>query len=261
MPAAFPVVVRENRRLGADCFLLDLEAESALEEAQPGQFLMLRGEWNRDPIGPRAMSVLDQPDRRCLLVLGRAVGRGTRLLAGARAGDVLACVGPLGKPFPVPRRDQHLILVAGGVGLPPLYFLARRCEREGHSVKMELLYGARSAADLAFRGELALLHLETQFATEDGTLGGKGLVTDLLAQRLADASESTVIYACGPVGMLQAVRRLALEAEVPAFLSLEGSMACGFGACLGCAVPARGSQPYRYCCADGPVFDARELAW
>jgi len=259
MPASFPVVVRENRSLGTDFFLLDLESDSPVERAEPGQFLMLRGDWEQDPIGPRAFSILDQPDSRRILMLGRVVGRGTRLLAKTQPGDALSCVAPLGKSFPDPNRDSRVILVAGGVGLPPLYFFALRCSQGNNPVKTHLLYGAASACDLVLRPELSSLPLETEFATDDGTLGLKGLVTDLLATHLS-SQEPPTLYACGPCAMLEVVQRLALAANAPAFLCMEELMACGFGACLGCAIPTHDPEVVRYCCVDGPVFDATEIA-
>jgi dihydroorotate dehydrogenase electron transfer subunit len=103
-----------------------------------------------------------------------------------------------------------------------------------------------------------------EVATEDGSAGVRGLVTDLLEQRLGRArehAERVHVLACGPRPMLEAVRRIGLERGVDTELSLESEMACGFGACMGCAVPVYGARPYRYCCTDGPVFDAREVRW
>lgn len=221
--------------------------------------------------------------------LFRVVGDGTRWLARRRPGDVLSVLGPLGNGFPAARSGEEALLVGGGVGVPPLFFLAR--ELVARRVRVRALLGARTAADLVAEEEFRALGVPLAVATEDGSRGHRGLVTDLLEEALAGAagSEGAVVYACGPAGMLRAVQALAGRANAAAYLCLEERMACGVGACLGCpaAVPggpegeplpvgplpdpaeraaayalaaraARGEAPvsYRRVCVDGPVFPA-----
>jgi len=264
--AQFEVRVEANRRLSGGYFLLELAAAEAtpVASAVPGQFVMLRGEWGRELLNPRAFSILDAPDDRRFSILAKAYGEGTRRLKQVEPGDRLVTTGPLGVAFPQPEAGVRDLLVAGGVGLPPLHFYARVAQRAGLSGQVEMYYGGRNSDDLVLLDDLAAWNVAAHFATEDGSAGVRGYVTAALAPRLdvaAREGEAVRVLACGPTPMLAAVRRLVLERGVQAHLCLEENMACGFGVCLGCAVPVYGPKPYRYCCTDGPVFDAREVRW
>jgi dihydroorotate dehydrogenase electron transfer subunit len=264
--AQFDARVEANRRLGGGYFLLELAAAgpTPVAESRPGQFVMLRGAWGRELLNPRAFSVLDAPDPARFSILAKAYGEGTRRLKAARPGDPITVTGPLGKAFEPARPGVRDILVAGGVGLPPLHFHAKLAARAGLSGQVELFYGGRDRDDLVLLDDFARWGVAAQLATEDGSAGVRGYVTTALAPRLAAAAragEEVRVLACGPTPMLKAVRKVALELRVPASLCLEENMACGFGVCLGCAVPVFGPKPYRYCCTDGPVFDAREVRW
>lgn len=268
--AQFEARVEANRRLGGGYFLLGLAAAgpTAVAHARPGQFVMLRGAWGRELLNPRAFSVLDVPDPARFTILAKAYGEGTRRLKQAAAGDPITVTGPLGAAFPAPIPGVRDLLVAGGVGLPPLHFYARQHARQaqgtGRSGQVEMFYGGRDRDDLVLLGDLEAWGIPAHLATEDGSAGARGYVTTALVPRLdaaARAGEPVRVLACGPTPMLKAVRKLVLEREVQAWLCLEENMACGFGVCLGCAVPVYGPKPYRYCCSDGPVFDAREVRW
>ncbi|MEM6995300.1 MAG: dihydroorotate dehydrogenase electron transfer subunit, partial [Myxococcota bacterium] len=239
--------------------------QSPLADVQPGRFVMLRGDWGRELLNPRAFSVLDADADGEFSVLLKAYGRGTRRLCAMREGDPLTVTGPLGRGFAPPTAEGPTqLLVAGGVGLPPLHLQARRAAAAGLSRKVEVLYGGRNAADLVLTEDFTAWDVATRYATEDGSVGDRGYVTVALAQRLeaaAAAGEAVEILACGPTPMLRAVAPIGLAAGVATWLCLEEQMACGFGVCLGCAVPVYGEKPYRYCCTDGPVFDAREVRW
>ncbi|HEY8379588.1 MAG TPA: dihydroorotate dehydrogenase electron transfer subunit [Nannocystis sp.] len=265
-PAQFEVRVEANRRLGGGYFLLELAASgpTPVAEAQPGQFVMLRGQWGRELLNPRAFSVLAVPDPARFTILAKAYGEGTRRLKASVPGDRLTVTGPLGVAFPAPREGVRDLLVAGGVGLPPLHFYARRAHETGRAGQVEIFYGGRDKDDLVLLADFEAWKVAAHLATEDGSLGARGYVTAALIPRLhaaRAAGEPVRLLACGPTPMLKAVREIALAREVPAWLCLEENMACGFGVCLGCAVPVYGPKPYRYCCSDGPVFDAREVRW
>jgi len=256
-----------NRRLGGDYCILELESRepNPVGSARPGQFVMLRGAWGRDLVSPRAFSVLQAMDDRRFSVLLRIVGRGTGRLAATRLDDVVTVTGPLGTPFPAPSAEAGIqLLVAGGVGLPPLYMQAALAVATVGAQAVELMYGARTVDDLMLLDDFERWGVSVELTTEDGSRGTRGLVTKVLQARLAGVraqGERVGILACGPEAMLRAVRQIGLEAGVSTHLSLETAMACGFGVCLGCAVPVYGEKPYRYCCTDGPVFDAREVRW
>lgn len=220
-----------------------------------GQFYMLAaaarwggGESER-PFLPRAFSVLRAPAHSDeLYFLLEDVGPGTRRLSELHAGEALLLVGPLGRGFAPPREGRRAILAGGGVGIAPLAILQDQLG----------LTGARVA--LGFRDHEhargATLLADPLVATEDGSVGHRGLVTDLLLGEL-DLDEHAEVYACGPPPMLEAVRRLCAARRVPAQLALESGMACGFGACFGCVVPTRAG--YVRLCVDGPVLDAASL--
>ena len=247
-------------------FRLDLEAPTACATAttQPGQFVMLRGDWGRDLINGRAFSVLDVESPERFSVLAKVFGRGTARLADAKVGETLTVTGPLGQGFAPAGPDVHQLLVAGGVGLPPLHFHARRAVAAGYVQQVELFYGGRSRDELVLLEEPRSWKIGLHLSTDDGSLGMHGRVTGPLLQRLDElrvTDTNVEILSCGPTPMLKAVREIALERKIPAQLCLEEQMACGFGVCLGCAVPVYGEKPYQYCCTDGPVFDAREVRW
>jgi NAD(P)H-flavin reductase len=200
------------------------------------------------PFLPRAFSVLRAPPQSFeLQFLIEDVGPGTNRLCELEPGDELLLVGPLGIGFAAPRDGRRPVLVGGGVGIAPL------------AIWQDEL-GPGTPALLGFRDRRhalgASLLTEPAVATDDGTVGHHGLVTELLRARL-DRDQAAEIYACGPPAMLEAVRALAAERDVPAQLALESGMACGFGACFGCVVQTR--TGYVRVCVDGPVLDAAEL--
>ncbi|MEM7158285.1 MAG: dihydroorotate dehydrogenase electron transfer subunit [Myxococcota bacterium] len=237
-----------------------------LADTVPGQFVMLRGDWGRDLVNPRAFSVLEASADGRFSVMLKAYGRGTTALCEASEGAPITVTGPLGRgTFDTPSADGPTqLLVAGGVGLPPLHLQARRAVEAGLADRVELLYGGRDENDLVLLSDFEQWGVTMHLATEDGSVGEAGFVTVPLARRLelaASRKESVHVLSCGPTPMLKAVRTLALSREVPTSLCLEEEMACGFGVCLGCAVPVYGERSYEYCCTDGPVFDAQRVRW
>jgi dihydroorotate dehydrogenase electron transfer subunit len=215
----------------------------------PGQFYMLAaahrwgGGEDERPFLPRAFSVLRAAEDR-LQFLVEDVGPGTKRLAELVPNDRLWILGPLGRGFARPREGRRPILVGGGVGIAPLAILS---DALGDATT---LLGFRDA----HHAEGAALIPGARIATDDGSTGHHGLVTDLLrAEARSDARIE--VYACGPPPMLEAVRRLV--GDVPAQLALESGMACGYGACFGCVVPTK--QGYVRLCVDGPVLDAADL--
>lgn len=259
----FDARVIENRQLGGGYFVLRLGGCDSLGPSRPGQFVMVRGEWGRDPLLPRAFSLLSVAPEGRADILAKTVGPGTALLEQALPGTKLSLLGPLGTSFPEPAPATTDLLVAGGVGLPPLFMQAERAAKAGLAARCEMIYGGRTTRDLVLLGEMRALGLALHLATEDGSLGRRGRVTVTLEARIdhhrsADPHKPLRIMACGPNAMLWAVGRIARQHNIECYLSLEEQMACGIGVCLGCAIPAR-SRPFRYVCKDGPVFDARDV--
>ena len=223
-------------------------------EPQPGQFAMIAaaarwgGGEDERPYLPRAFSIARRAGEESQFLL-EDVGPGTRRLCELKAGDELWALGPLGVGFTAPSQGRRAILVGGGVGIAPLAILQDALGVDTTTVLLGFRDGARAQGAALLRA--------ARVATDDGSAGRHGLVTDLLAEELERDPHATV-YACGPAPMLEAVRAICAAAGVPAQLALEAGMACGFGACYGCVVPKRGGG-YLRVCVDGPVIDAAEL--
>ena len=220
---------------------------------EPGQFVQLGLE---PAYLPRPFSIL-RADGRRLAVLSKAVGVGTRALFACTPGRRVWVLGPLGCGF---RRDGTAasILVGGGVGLPPVYALAERLAAEG-AVPC-VIVGARTAEQVLLRKELTTLGAEVHVMTDDGSAGGRGTAADRLHELLQAGGGECRVYACGPWPMLAAVAELCRRSGTPCQVAVEEHMACGFGACQGCAV-ATAAGGYDLVCRDGPAFDAERLAW
>jgi dihydroorotate dehydrogenase electron transfer subunit len=248
------LTVTANERLGAYRVLKVSDPDGPLPD--PGQFAMLAtaecwgGGEDERPYLARAFSVARVRDGEAHYLL-EDVGPGTRRLCELEVGEGLWALGPLGRGFSAPREGRRALLVGGGVGIAPLAILQDALLADG--VSNAVLLGFRDGA----RAAGAALLSGATVATDDGSTGHAGLVTDLLAEEL-ERDGHAVVYACGPARMLEAVRALCSERDVPAQLALEAGMACGFGACYGCAVPGRGGR-YLRVCVDGPVIDAAEL--
>jgi dihydroorotate dehydrogenase electron transfer subunit len=232
--------------------------------AAPGQFAMIRGAaWGQAPLLPRPMSLLTGGERPSILI--KVVGEGTRRLAHASPGEPFDLLAPLGVPFSPPAAGQRAVLVAGGVGVAPLLFLARELSAGPAGPRPLALYGARTSADLPLADELGRA-AELRVATEDGSRGVHGRVTLLLEAALDElgspAEEAPVIvFTCGPEPMMAAVAAICCARGVACQVSLETPMACGYGVCLGCAVPRADGSGYLYACTEGPCVDARSIAW
>lgn len=265
-PIRVDAEVRENRREGGVNRRLVLRV-AGWPGFGPGQFTMLSpgplaaaSRW--DPLLPRPMAVFRahaRPGGADVEILYKIAGRGTALLAEALQGQAVRLVGPLGRAFPDPRPGERPLVVAGGTGIASVYELAARLARS-HPLPTTLLFGARTGSDLMGRADFAgLAGVELRVATEDGSEGERGLATALLERALAEG-DAACVYACGPVGMLQRAAELAGAHGRRCVVSVENHMACGFGVCLGCAVP-RASGGYALVCREGPVFDADAIGW
>jgi dihydroorotate dehydrogenase electron transfer subunit len=246
--------------IGKSYYRLVLRAGEAAAAAVPGQFVMLRVSENRDPLLARPLGISSIISKTSIEIVYRVAGRGTMMLSQVEPGHSLDMLGPLGQGFPLPEKGVTPVLIAGGSGFPPLHFLSTRIGPHAH-----LFIGARNReclppADIltSFRKNIEKVHI----ATEDGSMGKKGMSTDLLLDYLdrAGKKDRKTFFACGPRPMLESVSRLAAEHAVPCYVSVEERMACGVGACMGCSVPVK-EGGYKRVCKEGPVFDAREIEW
>lgn len=253
------MVLERREVVGHAYHVLTFESEGALD-VRAGQFAMVRSEtWGHAPLLPRPMSLLTGGRRPSILI--KVVGEGTRRMAAASSGEPFAVLAPLGKAWSEVPAGHRPVLVAGGVGVAPLLFLAREIEARGGERPL-VLYGGRTAADLPLSEELAAVS-ELVVATEDGSRGTKGRVTALLAATLGEAGVHKgpiKVYTCGPHGMMAAVAAMCAEQGVACEVSLETPMGCGYGVCLGCPV-ARAGGGFLYACMEGPCVGAEKVDW
>ena len=250
-------------------FLLSIGLPDVFATPQPGQFVMVRDPGRGEPLLPRPLSVYGfrrEADRVVLELLYRVAGRGTSLLSRMKPGALLAVLGPLGRGFTLQPGLRKVILLAGGVGVAPLTFLLYEGYLRGNSREepgFTAYLGARTAELLTGIDRLqGFCDLRT--ATDDGSAGYHGLVTDLFRRDLGGYDpKETMIYACGPAAMIRSLGVILGSSAVRCEVSLEERMACGIGACLGCAAATAesdGKIVYRRVCHDGPVFDIRGIA-
>jgi len=253
--------VISKRQVARDTFLLGLNSPHINAHAKPGQFVMIRVRPDLHPLLRRPFSICATEGNNLFFILYRVVGRGTALLSTTREGESLSVVGPLGKGFDLPKGGQKALLVAGGIGAAPLIFLAQHLD----GADLSFLTGYRSSDEVIGAAHRGLESLRSaHVATDDGTKGSKGLVTELLEARLTELSEEQLkVFACGPPLMLKQVVTMTRKMGIPCQVSLEANMACGLGACQGCAVKASAGleRTYIHVCQDGPVFSAEQIDW
>ncbi len=246
---------------GPSAYAIDLECRGLADDAVPGQFTQVRVSDGTDPFLRRTFSISGaDPESGVVRLMVDVVGPGTRLLCGMRPGMAISCIGPLGRGFDLAagHDSRACLLVAGGVGVAPLLLLAARLRAKGDR-DIHFLMGGRSSDHVSMAEDPALDGLSVVYATEDGSRGERGYVTIPLESSLREGRFG-MLYACGPHPMLKAVAGMARAFRVPCQVSLEERMACGIGACLGCAVKLANGRVVR-ACSEGPVFDAEEIAW
>lgn len=252
---------------------LRLHAPGIAGRAQPGQFVMVRVRPGTDPLLRRPLSfhwILRKEG--VIELLYRVVGQGTWWLSQAKAGEKLSLLGPLGNGFRLPEKPirRPIALIAGGIGIAPLYQLIHDLVdgTDGHErSSVHLFYGARTSGELlaeeVFRETGISLHL----STDDGTLGHRGRVTEMFLEKAAHEDiKPALVFACGPLAMQYHVAGWVMANGADSQLSLEALMACGVGACLGCALPAAspgvsGTGHYLHVCKEGPIFKAEFIEW
>jgi len=269
------VKVKEVRNLGAANYLLTLSAPEQARLVRPGQFLMVKccEDVDENPLLRRPFSIFAirhharSKTPAGLEILVKDVGIGTHKLVQVRPGQELCALGPQGHPFQLPEsmadKVRFACLVAGGVGIAALYLLARALI--DIEVAPVLFYGARTAGELVLRDYFERLGIQAYYATEDGSLGEKELVTAPLRRFLKDHSrERLQMFACGPWAMMKAAHALAERHRVGCDVSLEARMGCSLGACMGCVVQVhgdRGSPRFMRVCMEGPVVSSRLVDW
>ena len=258
------VAVQSNTALGNDIYRIRLDCHPHYGRAVPGQFVMVRAGEQTDPLLPRPFSIHRLIQHKGLVsgldLLYKVVGKGTQLLSRLQSGDALAMTGPLGKGFDIASEVSKIKIVAGGMGVAPMIFLAQTLtESKRRLASIEVFIGGRSKTDLLCLQDFSAFGLAVHVTTDDGSSGDQCRVTDPLDTAVTK-DRPDIIFACGPMEMLTCVAGIAEKHKVCCQVSIETMMACGMGACLGCAVAGR-KQTHRYwhACKDGPVFDTRDL--
>lgn len=253
--------------LAPDIVRLTLRAPEVAALAAPGQFVMVKVSEGITPLLRRPLSI-HQAKAEYLQLLFKVVGQGTVLLAAKKPGDAVDILGPLGHGYSMPDSScRNVCLVAGGMGAAPLYFLAEELLRTKPGIQVKGYMGAAKASELrTLQDDFAGLGVEVLIATDDGSLGFSGFVTDLLSRTL-DRSQAWQFYSCGPQPMMKKVVEFCQAGGWPCQVSLETMMACGISACLGCTIPSSprkalsSNAPFLHVCKDGPVFDSGDVLW
>ncbi len=241
--------------------LITLTSPKIAAAAQPGQFVHLRVPGMNDLTLRRPFSIFRASSGRIGL-LYKLVGAGTHAMARILLGEKASIMGPLGRGFPAPADGAFPILIGGGYGMAALFLVAERSSRRGLAI-----IGAKTAEDALCEEDFRAIGWETRISTENGAAGRKGLATDLLDEWLGleRASLQPEVFACGPMGMLEAIAKRANNSSWRAWVSLDKPMGCGVGACLACVQRVRTSEPpgwkWARICTEGPVFDSRDILW
>ncbi len=262
--------ILRNEELSPDCFLMQIALHLSFADPQPGQFVMIRISGLSEPFLARPFSIYSFSRGRssCVIeLLYRVAGRGTQILAGLIKGSQVEIHGPLGSGFEIDVVMQSVVLIAGGMGIAPLSLLAEHICKQVCFTKSSMTFylGAQNAAGIVGLDKLKKLCYKVNICTDDGSMGKKSLVTQAFQKDMKKYTpENTTVYACGPKPMLRSLAKILRGTKFNTQVSLEERMACGVGACLGCAVAIKEQKnnfSYKRVCADGPVFDLHEIIW
>lgn len=249
------VEILENKKINSEYQKLVFSSAKLAKNVKPGQFLNVRIENSFDPFWRRPFSYFRVKGSR-IEILYEVLGRGTHILASKRSGDEIKILGPLGNGFSQNIGERKRILVAGGIGVPPLVFLAEKLKLNSKSAV--LLVGCGNKSEVLPKRELSKVSCEIRYATDDGSYGKKGFVTALLETELKkDDPEAMFLQTCGPIRMMAEVLKLANRYGVKGEMSIDEKMGCGIGTCLGCVVETKNG--FKTSCKEGPVFSFDEL--
>src|SRR5699024_7044278 len=237
------------REIALDTYEMKVKNEEVINQVKPGQFLHIQvpNFTLRRPI-----SIADVEEDGIITIIFKALGEGTTELSTYKQGDHLQAIAPCGNGFSIEnKKDDTIVLVGGGVGVPPLHYLGKLLKRQNN--KVITIIGFQTKESVFYEEEFRAFSDETIVVTDDGSYGEKGFVTDILKQ----IKDYDTYYSCGPFPMLKAVTQLVSGKE--GFISLEERMGCGVGACFACVIPTNEENGYKKICQDGPVFPAQEV--
>lgn len=240
---------------------LDLSALPIARSFFPGQFVEVKCGSGLTPLLRRPFSIYQADSKKGRVTLiYKIVGEGTAQLAQVKKGQHLEIMGPLGQSFQLQKKWRRIAVVAGGLGILPLFSLVKKARAKNPQMNFEIFWGAAAKSHFFCASEFRAIGVKIFFyATEDGSKGAKSFIPQIFKNHLAKGAEYDQIFACGPKEMLAKVAGISKKFQIPAQVSLEERMACGFGVCLSCAVKTRAG--YKKVCDDGPVFRAEEIVW
>ena len=274
-----------NQKVYSRYYKMRILCPKIASKAKPGQFVMMRITQLLDPLLRRPFGIhrlCQESDNyrqknhpTCIEILYRIVGKGTLMLSEKKRGEEIDLIGPLGNGFYLERNLKTALMVAGGIGVAPLFSLAQALKKpEGkrtRSTNLVVFIGGETQEDILCMKDFKKIGAKVMVSTEDGSVGTKGMVTDLLVNFLGNSSTSEVqnlqLFACGPSAMLRTISEVAISQDIPCQVSLESRMACGVGACLGCSVATvinkKGGREalYQRVCKEGPVFNSTVIVW
>lgn len=246
-------------QLSENIVRLTLYSPDIAGATKPGQFVMIRAGKGKDPLLRRPFSVHQTTSDGHLQILFKVVGRGTDMLGRRKEGEEISLFGPLGKGYKI-EKSKPACLVGGGLGIAPLLILAKSISKMKLDTSRDvIILGGRSADEVkALVNDFKQFGIKVLVATDDGSLGHHGFVTDVMKN--TDLASDSVIYTCGPELMMMAVKNICATKGLQCQVSVESVMACGMGACLGCTKHTSDNR-YVHVCLDGPVFNAEDLKW
>ena len=255
--------ILSNERVLGNCYKMVLRAPNIAKNSVPGQFIEIECGKNNFPLLKRPISIHNAEDDQ-IEIIYYVVGKGTELLSEKSVGDTLETVGPLGKGFDLVETENH-ILVGGGYGVPPMYFLAKSLLKNNGKEKIFVCIGAKNKDLILCKKEFMDLGINLCVTTDDGSMGLKGFVTGAVKSILDNNEEKTAVYSCGPCIMMKNLYNLCKDySQVEnIYCSMEHIMACGVGVCNGCVLEIKEGESinYKRVCKDGPVFRGEEIVW
>jgi dihydroorotate dehydrogenase electron transfer subunit len=259
---SIPVLRRE--KLQEKVFKLTLSSSSICNKAKPGNFVHVRVSQSGSPLLRRPFSIHKlERNKNSFEILFKVIGPGTEILSRVMPGESLDVLGAIGNSFTLPKKQQEIMLVAGGMGIAPLWFLLHDLIGRIGKGKLTFFLGCKKKEELLYVENLKSLGIDLVIATDDGSVGRKGQITEVFLKEIKKRgkdSKRVAAYSCGPQMMLKRMSYIAERLDLFCQVSLETHMACGMGACWGCVVKLRDGN-YQRVCVDGPVFDAREMDW
>ena len=263
--------ITSNRKISPDVYAMDMIVPKMGPHLKPGHFIHMRIGTGVDPLLRRPFgvnSVIRKGKKTIIGIVYRVVGKGTILMTEKRSGETVDLLGPLGNGFSVDLKkikNRQVVLVAGGMGVAPLVYLAEYLKNKTKKPLQVFLGGAKKD-DIVCSKEFKKAGAKVLVSTDDGSSGYKGFVSDLLEEYLTKRctlNAERYIYACGPFPMLRALNDIANEHKLEGQVSVDEMMGCGIGACLGCVIKTKDNNEivYKRICKDGPVFDIQEIVW